>query len=130
MKQDLTQILTSGVFELRRAWKIYSNLQKYLFNLYKILEPNAEDIYGTDPNKLPDVVVDENDAKNDDDADIGVSTLVGFELSLNSVKSLLASASFGYGIIQLCFSFFQPSVLKLLKFIGKFFFDKIIQPKF
>ena len=51
MKQDFTQILTTVVFELRRAWKIYSHLHKYLFALFKKLEPNAEEIYGTTENK-------------------------------------------------------------------------------
>ena len=90
MKQDLTQIMTTAVFELRRAWKIYANLHKYLFNLFKKLEPNPEDIYGTviGINLLDKVngddELDNHQIINESDS----------ELNLNSVKNLLASVSF------------------------------------
>ena len=119
MKQDLTQIITTAVFELRRAWKIYANLHKYLFNLFKKLEPNAEDIYGT---VIGINLLDEVNGDDDYDDELDNHQIINesdSELNLNSVKNLLASVSFGYGIIQLCFSFLQPNILKLLKFIGK-----------
>lgn len=130
MKQDVTQIIKTALFELRRAWKIYYNLQKYLFNLFKSLDSNAEEIYGQDPNKLPNILLDEQDDancstnnasinNNDLNEDLEVTSNDG-ELSLNAVKNLLASVSFGFGIIQLSFSFLSPNILKLLKFIGKF----------
>ena len=115
MKQDLTQIITTAVFELRRAWKIYSNLQKYLLNSFKLLEPNAEEIYGT---TSANYNLDDGDEINDD-IDEHSMPINDSQLNLHSVKSLLASVSFGYGCVQLCFSFLQQNVLKLLKFIGE-----------
>jgi hypothetical protein len=114
MKQDFAQILTTAVLELRRAWKIYSNLQKYLFILFKKLEPNAEEIYGTTEN----IFLSEDLAEDDDDGDGEIIKNNNSELSLNSVRALLSAVSFGFGIIQLSFSFLQPNIIKLLKFIG------------
>ena len=116
MKQDVTLILTNGLFELRRSWKMYQSLQKYLFNLFKTLDANAEELYGTDPNKLPEILIDNASALDDEESTVTTSDC---ELNLISVKNLLASVSFGYGIIQICFSFLQPNLLKVLKFIGK-----------
>lgn len=128
LKQDIAGIITNGVFELRRAWKIYSTIQKKLFNLFKELEPNAEQIYGTDPNKLPDITVDDASdtaSNNPDDniiheiaIDTNNASLNDDGLNLETVRQLLASVSFGFGVVQLCFSFLPPSVLKLMKFIG------------
>ena len=121
LRQDIPAILTTGVFELRRAWKLYSSIQKKLFDLFKQLEPNAEQIYGSDPNKLPEVKM-ENDEPVDESIiqDISIDTGATNEegLNLETIKTLLASVSFGYGMVQLCFSFLPPSVLKLMKFIG------------
>jgi hypothetical protein len=125
LRQDIPAILTTGVFELRKAWKLYSSIQKKLFNIFKQLEPNAEQIYGTDPNKLPEIKIEDNNNNNDFDESIIQEITIDSNtatnedgLDLEMVKSLLASVSFGYGILQLCFSFLPPSILKLMKFIG------------
>jgi hypothetical protein len=122
LRQDIPAILTTGVFELRRAWKLYSTIQKKLFNLFKQLEPNAEEIYGSDPNKLPQIQI-ENDSNDPDETihEISIETNAATSeegLDLETIKILLASVSYGFGIVQLCFSFLPPNILKLMKFIG------------
>lgn len=123
LRQDIPAILTTGVFELRRAWKSYSTIQKKLFNLFKQLEPNAEEIYGSDPNKLPEFKIDNdsNEATEEASHEITIETSATSSeegLDLETIKILLASVSYGYGIVQLCFSFLPPNILKLMKFIG------------
>jgi hypothetical protein len=141
VRQDIPAIIKTGMFELRRAWKIYTTIQKRLFELFKQIEPNAEQIYGTDPNKLSEIDMINNnnesvqldgqfqaDAMNNADDDLCIidqSTVVDVQDTKQmgtalKIKQLLASVSFGYGIMQLCFSFLPPSIMKLLKFIGKY----------
>jgi hypothetical protein len=83
-------------------------------------------VYGTDPTQLPNLINEDNDAdekldETKDEPDIlkSVADISDSQLSLNTVKSLLAKVSLGYGIIQLSFSFLQPSLLKIMKYIGK-----------
>ncbi len=83
-------------------------------------------MYGTDPTQLPNLINEDNDAdekldETKDEPDIlkSVADISDSQLSLNTVKSLLAKVSLGYGIIQLSFSFLQPSLLKIMKYIGK-----------
>jgi hypothetical protein len=156
MRQDIAAIIKTGLFELRRAWKIYTTNQRKLFELLKQIEPNAEVLYGADPNKASKIEFDESQdveyqqepSNNDDDfcivdpvaTDEQVLLAQGesrsnasikddvkqADVSSERVKKLLASISFGYGIMQLCFSFLPPSIMKLLKFIGNGrFFDSM-----
>ena len=125
VRQDLIAIAATGTLELRRAWKTYTQLEKHLFELFKKLDPNAESIYGADASQVPEFNLDnaENDQQTlgDNLQELSIepnNNNVNSELSLSSVKSLLASVSFGFGIVQLCFSFLPPNLLSLLKFIG------------
>ncbi len=88
------------------------------------MDSSAEQVYGTDPNKLPVLINDENESEEKigeakDEHDV-LKNINDSQLSLNAVRSLLAKVSFGYGIIQLSFSFLQPSLLKIMKYIGTF----------
>jgi hypothetical protein len=40
------------------------------------------------------------------------------ELSLYTVKRLLGSVSFGFGLFQIALSFVPPKIMKLIKFLG------------
>ena len=46
ISQDVGGYLSNGILQLRGSWKMYAKLQKQLFELYKKLEPKAEQIYG------------------------------------------------------------------------------------
>ncbi len=111
--------LVHGIIELRRAWKMYSDLQRKLFNMYKQLEPMAKDVYGVDPNELPEAD-DEDDKKcpNTDKKSNQVDHKMN-DLPLDIVKWLLAAVSYGYGITQLCFSFLPHRFLVILNLLGK-----------
>lgn len=50
IRQDVGSYLTSGILQIRKSWKLYAKVQKQLYDIYKKLEPNAEQIYGSDPN--------------------------------------------------------------------------------
>jgi hypothetical protein len=126
VRQEIPAILSTGVFELKRAWKTYSTFQRKFFNLYKTLDPNAEKEYGVDTSVIEVDIGGEIDDKYDESAIESGTSDISLEdttqdssgWSLRSIKRLLASVSFGYGIVQLCFSFLPPSILKLMKFIG------------
>jgi hypothetical protein len=128
VRQDLIAIAATGTLELRRAWKTYSQLEKQLYELYKKLDPNAESVYGMDGSQVAEFKLDESDTAQEiadhmQDMNLEATNMqtVESELSVSAVKSLLASVSFGFGVVQLCFSFLPPKVLSLLKFIGKKF---------
>ena len=121
---------------------MYSRLQKQLFELYKKLEPKAEQIYGIDEDSLLKNCLqfsseeDKNsDGKNEDDEeDEAVSSALN-ELSasnndgsinVDTVKRLLGSVSFGFGMFQICISFLPPNILKLVKIFGKIFIFLLI----
>lgn len=40
------------------------------------------------------------------------------QLSLYTIKRLLGSVSFGYGLFQIALSFVPPRIMKLIKFLG------------
>jgi hypothetical protein len=40
------------------------------------------------------------------------------ELSLYTIKRLLGSVSFGFGLFQIALSFVPPKIMKLIKFLG------------
>jgi hypothetical protein len=46
ISQDVGGYLGNGILQLRKSWRMYSKLQKELFEFYKKLEPKAEQIYG------------------------------------------------------------------------------------
>jgi hypothetical protein len=124
LKKDRASSLLHGMLEIRRAWKLYHSLQKRLFNSFKTLEPRAEQLYGSDPNKLPELDNDDDEEFSDANESFtaerddyyNISTEV---LSLEDVKALLAAVSFGYGIMQLCFSFLPNRLMKLVRLFGK-----------
>lgn len=142
VRQEVSAYLSSGILQIRNSWKRYNKIQKQLYDMYKKLEPNADKIYGCNPDS--NVVqlwiedTDENDnqtnsksnnaANNDDEdqASQGLNELVISDeetkdgLSLEVVKRLLGAVSFGYGFFQICLSFMPPNVLKLIKVFGKF----------
>lgn len=123
MKKEVSTSLFHGMVELTRAWKMYSSVHKRLFNSYKNMEPQAEKYYGIDPNKLPhyelsDDFDNETNAKLHDNFEY--QTNRGEEiLSLDTIKELLAAVSFGYGLMQLCFSFLPQRLMSLVKLFGK-----------
>ena len=51
-KQDYSHVLSHGLLQLKKAWKLYAKIHKKLFAMYKRLEPNAELIYGMDATAL------------------------------------------------------------------------------
>ena len=50
VRQNVAGYLGNGILQIRRAWKLYDKIQKQLYDIYKKMEPNAEQIYGSDPN--------------------------------------------------------------------------------
>ncbi len=109
--------LIHGVIELRRAWKMYTDLQRKLFNVYKKLEPTAKDQYGVDPNDLPQVN-DTDEARPSADRKSDNVDHKTDDLSLEMAKNLLAAVSYGFGITQLCFSFLPHRFLIILNLLG------------
>jgi hypothetical protein len=62
LRQEATAYLSSGLLQIRRSWKMYARIQKQLYDLYKKMEPNAEQIYGSDPNSnVIQLLIDDND---------------------------------------------------------------------
>ena len=65
-----------------------------------------------------------NGNTNDDDDDndsfksFDESNETNHELSLYTVKRLLGSVSFGYGLFQIALSFVPPRIMKVIKFLG------------
>jgi hypothetical protein len=126
LKKENAASLIVGLLEIRRAWSLYSSLHKKLFSSYKNLEPRADLIYGSDSNKLPDIIRDDEDEDDFTDANESFSPEKNEFyskntpeiLGLETVKSLLAAVSFGYGIMQLCFSFLPNRLLKIVRILG------------
>jgi hypothetical protein len=131
--QDVGSYLNNGVLQLRGSWKMYSRIQKQLYDLFKKLEPKAEQIYGIDEESLlkNSFLFDENataTAEDDEDDesvqsalnDLNISCDDAKNISLESVKRLLGSVSFGFGMFQICISFLPPNILKVVKIFGKF----------
>lgn len=100
------------------------------------MEPRADLIYGSDSsNKLPETIknTENHNYEDDDNEDEFTDANESFSsekneyynknsletLGLDVVSSLLASVSFGYGIMQLCFSFLPNRLLKIVKVLGK-----------
>jgi hypothetical protein len=61
---------------------------------------------------------------NDDDDDLSFKSFdstsndTSDELSLYTIKRLLGSVSFGFGLFQIALSFVPPKIMKLIKFLG------------
>ena len=68
LKQDVTAYLGSGLLQIRKSWKMYAKIQKQLFDIYKRLEPNAEQIYGSDPSSTLVQLWSEEDDKEEETA--------------------------------------------------------------
>jgi hypothetical protein len=90
-------------------------------------DSNAEKDYGSKPEDNMIIEFgDTNGINNDDDDDDELSfksfdsTSNGTtdELSLYTIKRLLGSVSFGYGLFQIALSFVPPKIMKLIKFLG------------
>ena len=65
IKQDVTAYISSGLLQIRKSWKMYAKIQKQLYDIYKKLEPNAEQIYGSDPNSSTiQLWIEENDEES------------------------------------------------------------------
>ena len=128
IRQEASGYLSNGILQIRRSWKTYAKAQRQLYDIYKKLEPNAEQIYGSDPNSnLIQIWIEENDENENDSKnsstkpEINELTIVDDEatgMPLETVKRLLGAASFGYGLFQICLSFMPPNILKLIKVFG------------
>ncbi|CAF2379540.1 unnamed protein product [Rotaria sp. Silwood2] len=126
IRQELSGLIGAGLL-LRKAWKTYEKLHHELFDLYRAKDSNAEKDYGSKPEDNVIIQFENNDGmKNDDDDDDDIS-FKSFdntsndstnELSLYTIKRLLGSVSFGYGLFQIALSFVPPRVMKLIKFLG------------
>lgn len=123
IRQDVSSYLSSGLLQIRRSWKSYARIQKQLFELFKKLEPNAAEIYGSNA----DITIWVDDSEDNDGAkssqDMQELTIEDDEISnmgisVEAVKRLLGAVSFGYGVFQICLSFVPPSALKLIKILG------------
>ena len=127
IKQEISGIIGAGLL-LRKAWKIYEKMHNELFSLYCAKDPNAEKEYGTRPEDRVVIEFDNTtDTKNGDEDDGDDLSFKSFdknsndepnEISLNTVKRLLGSVSFGYGLFQIALSFVPPRIMKLIKFLG------------
>ena len=113
---------------------MFSRIQKQLFEIYKKLEPNADEIYGSGSGFLQ-IWIDDSElgkteaASNEPEQAMNELTIeddeiTGNNISLETVKRLLGAVSFGYGIFQICLSFMPPNALKFVKLLG--FFLKIL----
>ena len=126
IRQETSGFLSAGIL-FRRSWKIYAKTQRQLYNIYKKLEPNAEKIYGSDPNSnLIQLLIEDND-ENDSNRnpsskpEINELTITDDEaegMSLETVKRLLGAVSYGYGLFQILLSFMPPNLLILIKLFG------------
>ncbi|CAF0945390.1 unnamed protein product [Adineta steineri] len=127
IKQELSGLIGVGL-HLRKAWKVYEKLHSELFNLYRTKDSNAEKDYGTKPEDNMVVQFDNtNEFKSEDDGDGDDLSFKSFEsipndspdeLSLYTIKRLLGSVSFGYGLFQIALSFVPPRIMKVIKFLG------------
>ena len=133
IRQEISGYLTNGILQIRKSWKLYAKVQKQLYELYKKIEPNAEQLYGSDPDSsLIQIIVDDNEeqseAKNGESGtaatmmQLNELTLadddVGKSISPEAIKRLLGGVSFGYGVFQICLSFLPPNILKLVIILG------------
>lgn len=123
IRQEVSAYLSSGILQIRRSWKAYARIQKQLYTLYKKLEPNAKDLYGSNT-EIGLWLDDDKDDDSKSSAELGELTIEDDEItaddgiSLEAVKRLLGAVSFGYGVFQICLSFMPPSALKLVKILG------------
>ena len=126
IKQELSGLIGAGLL-LRKAWKVYEKLHSELFELYRAKDPNAEKDYGAKPED--NIVVQFEDANgstvnDDDDDDLSFKSFdsdtnnLPDDLPLFTIKRLLGSVSFGYGLFQIALSFVPPRIMKLIKFLG------------
>ena len=128
IKQEFSGFIGAGLL-LRKAWKLYEKLHSELFGLYRAQDPNAERDYGSKPEdtmvmqfETPDGM--NNDEADDDDDNVSFKSFgsasndAAHELSLYTIKRLLGSVSFGYGLFQIALSFVPPKIMKLIKFLG------------
>ncbi|CAF0703105.1 unnamed protein product [Brachionus calyciflorus] len=136
VRQEVSGYFTNGILQIRKSWKLYSKIHKQLYSIYKKLEPNAEQIYGSDPNaSVIQLWIEENDESSSSDSKnqtdkteeqineaINELTVTDEEastgISVETVRRLLGAVSFGYGLFQICLSFMSPNVLKLIKVFG------------
>lgn len=87
VRQDVSAYIGSGLIQIRRSWKMYSRLQKQLYDIYKKLEPNAEQIYGSDPNSSSTQIwLDDSDESSTSGA-ASNDTPNGSDSNNNSAKS-------------------------------------------
>ncbi|CAF0814161.1 unnamed protein product [Adineta ricciae] len=126
IKQELSGLIGAGLL-LRKAWKVYEKLHNELFELYRAKDPNAEKDYGA---KAEDNIVVQFEDTNgstlngDDDDDLSFKSFdsdtnnLSDDLPLFTIKRLLGSVSFGYGLFQIALSFVPPRIMKLIKFLG------------
>ena len=122
--------MSSGILQIRRSWKMFSRIQKQLFEIYKKLEPNADEIYGSgsgfvqiwiDDGELGKTEAASNESKQViNELTIEDDEIAGNNISLEAVKRLLGAVSFGYGVFQICLSFMPPNALKIVKLLGIF----------
>ena len=65
-----------------------------------------------------------NDGDDDDDDNVSFKSFDSAsndttdELPLYTIKRLLGSVSFGYGLFQIALSFVPPRIMKVIKFLG------------
>jgi tetratricopeptide (TPR) repeat protein len=123
IKQELSSLIGAGLL-LRKAWKVYEKLHNELFDLYRAKDPNAEKDYGSKQEENMSIQFEDTNGTNNDDDDDELSFKsfasndTNDELSLYTIKRLLGSASFGYGLFQIALSFVPPKIMRLIKFLG------------
>lgn len=132
IKQELAGLFGAGLL-LRKAWKIYEKLHSELFDLYRAKDSNAEKDYGSKPedhvmfqfeNSVDMPNEETNGIEDMNEDELSFKSLENHnedsphDISLYTVKRLLGSVSFGYGLFQIALSFVPPRVMKLIKFFG------------
>jgi len=125
IKQEFSGLISAGLL-LRKAWKLYEKLHRELFDLYRAQDSNAEKDYGARPEDQMVIQFENINGENnindgdDDDDNVSFKSLdsASNELSLYTVKRLLGSVSFGYGLFQIALSFVPPKIMKVIKFLG------------
>lgn len=97
-----------------------------MFELYCAKDPNAEKDYGAKPEEIVTIEFETyDDARGEEDGDDlsfksfdSSSNHESHELALGTIKRLLGSVSFGYGLFQIALSFVPPKIMKFIKFLG------------
>jgi hypothetical protein len=126
IKQELSGLIGAGLL-LRKAWKVYEKLHNELFDLYRAKDTNAEKEYGSKPEDNIVIQFENNNGTKIDDNDDDDLSFKSFDttsndnnndLSLYTIKRLLGSVSFGYGLFQIALSFVPPRIMKIIKFLG------------